>query len=119
MATAIIIFILLMICIYSIKSYMKKLTPGCCGGKTESLKRKKPYDSNKKHYRYCLNMGIEGMSCQNCQRKIENIFNEKQGYYMEVNLSKHSAKLYTQDIVSKDEVKQIIVSIGYHVSYIQ
>lgn len=38
---------------------------------------------------------------------------------MEVNLSKHSAKLYTQDIVSKDEVKQIIVSIGYHVSYIQ
>lgn len=47
MPTTIIIFIL--ICIYSIKSYMKKLKCGCCGGEIDTIKKIKPQDTHPDH----------------------------------------------------------------------
>lgn len=120
MSTAIIVIILIVICVYSVKSYSKKLTHGCCGGESDGpIQRVKPQDPHKENYLYCQSMKIEGMTCQNCQRRIENLFNQLDGYYMEVNLKKHSAKLYTKQDVSQSEIKQKIASLGYRVTKIE
>jgi len=120
MSTAIIIMIIIVICIYSIKSYLKKLSHGCCGGESdEPVKRIQPKDSHIKNYSFCETMTIEGMTCQNCQRRIENAFNECDGFYMKVNLKKHSAKLYTKEKVKHEDIKSKVAALGYRVSHIE
>ena len=42
MGTAVIIVILIVIVIFSVKSYMKKLASGCCGAGEDKVKKIKP-----------------------------------------------------------------------------
>ena len=45
MTTTIIVIILIIIGIFSVKSYLKKITRGCCGGEIDStVKKVKPQD---------------------------------------------------------------------------
>lgn len=116
MATAVIVIILIIIGIFSVRSYLKKVTRGCCGGEiAESMQRIKPRDLKKENYSYCLIMEIKGMSCSNCQRRIENAFNQKDGYYMEVDLDDQRATLLTKQPVSKETVNNLVKSLGYYV----
>ena len=46
----IILIIIVLICIYSIKSYMKKLQNGCCGGESEPNKKHVLKIKNISHY---------------------------------------------------------------------
>lgn len=115
MSTVIICLILILIGIYSIKSYSKKLSHGCCGGESEPVKSIRPSDKNKKHYSYCKKVEINGMTCQNCKKRIENIFNQKENYYMDIHLNKNTGFLYTKELVSDTEIKNTIQSLGYQV----
>lgn len=119
MSTAIICLTLIIICIYSIKSYTKKISHGCCGGESETIQSIKPKDKNKKNYSYCKKIGIEGMSCQNCQKRIENLFNQKDGCYLDIHLRKNIGFLYSKTILSNDDIINMIQSIGYHVTNIE
>lgn len=48
MTTTIIVIILIVLGIFSVKSYLKKITRGCCGGETDSPAKKiKPQDLKK------------------------------------------------------------------------
>ena len=63
MSTAIIVAVLIVIAVIAIRSYAKKLTSGCCGGETEHVKKIKVEDKDVSHYPYCVQIGIDGMTC--------------------------------------------------------
>ena len=113
MSTVIICIILIIICIFSVKSYMKKVSHGCCGSGGDEVKKIKPKDKNIFHYSFTFKIDIEGMSCDYCKRRVENAFNEKEGFYAVVNLKKKSALVRTKRKVSQDELKEIILEQGY------
>lgn len=114
MATAVIVIILIIIGIFSVKSYFKKVTRGCCGGEIDESNQKiKPHDPKKENYPYCLTMEIKGMTCSNCQRRVENVFNQIDGYYMEVDLGNHRATLLSKQPVANETVSNLVKSAGY------
>lgn len=71
MATGIIIGVIIVICFFSVKSYMKKLAHGCCGvgGDNEKTENRKT-DLSECRYKYIV--FIDGMSCSKCAARIEN-----------------------------------------------
>lgn len=64
MANAIIVCTLVVIAIFSVKSYIKKLRSGCCGGGNDEAV--KPTDTNKEHYPYNAVIKVTGMTCGGC-----------------------------------------------------
>ena len=74
MANIIIVLILVALVGYGIYSYVHHLTHGggCCGERDAAAKKVKVEDHNKAHYPHTLVMGVDGMTCQNCQRHVEN-----------------------------------------------
>ena len=74
MANIIIVLILAAMVGYGIYSYVHHLTRGggCCGERDAAAKKVKVEDHNKAHYPHTLVMGVDGMTCQNCQRHVEN-----------------------------------------------
>ncbi len=77
MANIIIVLILVALVGYGIYSYVHHLTHGggCCGERDAAAKKVKVEDHNKAHYPHTLVMGVDGMTCQNCQRHVENALN--------------------------------------------
>ena len=74
MGTAIVVIILLLLCVYAGYSYRKKLRygGGCCGEHDAMETKVKVADRNKKHYSYQVVLSIDGMTCSNCSRRVEN-----------------------------------------------
>ena len=79
MSTAIIVAVLIVIAVIAIRSYAKKLTSGCCGGETEHVKKIKVEDKDVSHYPYCVQIGIDGMTCNHCKARVENTLNSEDG----------------------------------------
>lgn len=119
MSTAIIVIALVMIGIYSVKSYMKKLKSGCCGGITDTIQKIKPQDSHINHYPFQKHILIEGMTCDNCKIRIENAFHTQGIFLMKINRSKGTSELYCKEYVSNESIKRTIQDLGYHVSKIE
>ena len=119
MTTAIICMILIIICIFGIRSYMKKLTHGCCGSGGESEKRLRPSDRDLSHYHFEYKIGIDGMTCQNCAIRVENAFHEKEGFLAKVNLQNGEAVVRTKEKVPEKELRQIIRDKGYFVRSVE
>lgn len=115
MATVIICIILLVICIFGIKSYAGKLSHGCCGGASDAVKRKKPQDEDITHYPYSYVVEIDGMTCKNCAARIENAFNtdDSGNYYAKVNLGKKKAFVHTKHVTPETELGRIVARTGY------
>ena len=86
--TAVICLVLLMIVVFSVRSYLKKLKSGCFGAGGDEVKRIRPADRDASHYSYARLVRIEGMHCQNCARRVENAFNSQEGFYAKVDLAK-------------------------------
>lgn len=119
MATAVICLILLVICILGVKSYLKRLSGGCCGGSVASVKAIAPRDSNLEHFPYSYEMKIEGMQCRQCSTKIENAFHEREGFCAKVNIRKKSAVIHSKEEAETDMLKHIVVRAGYQVTEIK
>lgn len=117
MATAIIIIVLIVICIFGVKSYVGKLSHGCCGGESDTVKREKPEDTDISHYpcRYILEIG--GMTCKNCAARIENTFNkdESGNFYAKVNLGKKTAEVNAKQEIPEEELRRMVIRLGYDI----
>ena len=118
MATAIIIILLILICIVSVKSYVKKLAHGCCGtgGDDEKVSEIKA-DTSEYKYKYTVKVG--GMSCKNCAAKIENTFSRKDGLYAKADFKSGTAEIHSNDDVSEFTIRQTVVGLGYSVEKIE
>lgn len=112
-STIIICVILVVIAFFAIRSYIKKISSGCCGAGGDSIKKIKPADTEKSNYPYEKIIEIEGMTCKNCAARIENAFNSLDGFYANVNLKKNEATVLMKE--QKDDVflRQIVRNIGY------
>ena len=113
MGTAIVVAILVVICIYGVISYRKKLTEGCCGGGGDSVKKVKASDRDASHYPYTVVIGVEGMTCSKCQIRVENAFNTQEGMWGEVDLSKHQVTVHMKTKHEESMLKGLIEKAGY------
>lgn len=113
MATAIIVCVLILICIFSIKSYVRKLSQGCCGSGGDKENKVEVEDKNPAHYPYRNKVEIEGMTCKNCRLRVENAFNEKEGVWARVDLKKKELLLYTKSPMEEADIRMTVAKLGY------
>lgn len=111
-ATVILCLLILMIVLFSIKSYLKKLKSGCCGG-GDGPERIRPDDADPAHYPCHRIVSIEGMSCRNCAARIESAFNARRGVLARVSLSQKRMDLYSLSPMDDALVRQIVARAGY------
>lgn len=123
MATAMIGIILVIICVFSVKGYIKRLRYGCCGGgqNEKEQKRIRVKDRDKSHYPYSASLEIDGMTCSRCAARVENSLNAIDGTWAKVNLEKKYALVRMKTRLDEDTIKQAVRDAGYipmHVSYL-
>ena len=85
----------------------------CCGEHEESEKRISPGDSNPRHYPYHYQLQIDGMVCGNCVRRVENLFHQREGCLVKVDLGSRTAGLHTQQPVTRGDVINILKETSY------
>lgn len=118
MGTYLILFILLVCVILAFLSSSKhfKGHGGCCGGgdtpkKVKHKKLKNPIGEKVIH--------IEGMTCKNCQTRVENALNEHDHLTAKVNLKKEIAVVSYDEEVSDEYLRMIVENCGYQVESIK
>ena len=50
------------------------------------------------HYPYCVQIGIDGMTCNHCKARVENTLNSEDGVWAEVDLSQNLATVHMKII---------------------
>lgn len=115
MSTAIICIIIIVICVFGIRSYTKRLTHGCCGGGGEVEKRVRPKDKNPGHYPYISQIKIEGMTCSNCAARIENAFNSMDGMWAQADSGTGNVAVRMKEKCEEKELKRTVERLGYRV----
>ena len=115
MANVIIVLLLLAVVCYGIYSFVHHLRHGggCCGEHEAPAKKIKAADANKSHYPHRLIMGVDGMTCQNCQRHVENALNAMTDTLAEADLSAQKVTVWTKADADEDAIRQAIRDAGY------
>ena len=115
MANVIIVLILVVAVVYGIYNYVHHLNHGggCCGEHDAPARKVKAADTNKSHYPHRLVMGVDGMTCQNCQRHVENALNILPDTLAEVDLSAQKVTVWTKADANEDAIRQAIRDAGY------
>jgi len=113
MANVIIVLILVLICIYGVRSYMKKLAHGCCGAGGDEEKKIKVKDKNPANYPHCVTIEVEGMTCGHCKLRVENALNSQEGVWAKVDLEKKTAMVRMKQLLPEDELRRIVSHAGY------
>ncbi|MEY8354872.1 heavy metal-associated domain-containing protein [Lachnospiraceae bacterium 54-53] len=113
MSTAIICLILAVICYFGLKSTVKRAKSGCCGSGGDDVKKIKVSDKDISHYPYSRSVEVDGMTCGNCKKRVENAFNSREGLYASVDLDKKLAVIHMKELVPEDELKEMVRKAGY------
>ena len=71
LSTWIISFIVLVLLVFGVFSFIKRGRKGCCSASSDEKIQAIDVDEDESHYRYRYEYSIEGMHCVNCQRRIE------------------------------------------------
>ena len=116
-STAVIVIIIAVVCAYAVISYRKKLKSGCCGGGDGDEKKIKIADKNKANYSFEGTVSIEGMSCGNCVRHVENALNSLDGVWAKVSLEKKSAEVLLKS-GDEERLRKAVTDAGYAVTNI-
>lgn len=116
MSTVIICAVLILICVFSVRSYIGKMKHGCCGAGGDDEKKIRPKDRDLSHYPCARRLQIQGMSCKNCALRVANAFHEREGFYVEVSLKENCALVRMKHPVSDEELGKIVAQAGYTVT---
>ncbi len=111
--TVIVLLALVLVCIFAVKSYMKRLRSGCCGAGDGPEKRIKPADRDASHYPYQATVEVEGMTCANCTRRVENAFHRQEGMLAEANLEKGYVHVYMKENRDDAALRALVREAGY------
>ena len=87
---------------------------GCCGGGSYKPKKKKL--SNIHHQKI---FKVDGMHCENCKNRVEEVVNDISGVAGKANLNKGELVVSYAEDVSDDTVKARIEKAGYKVTEIK
>ena len=115
MANVIIVLILVVAVVYGIYNYVHHLNHGggCCGEHDAPARKVKATDTNKSHYLHRLVMGVDGMTCQNCQRRVENALNAMPGTWAAADLAAQQVSILTKEAPDEAAIRQAIRDAGY------
>ena len=115
MASVIILLVLAVICGYGVYSYVHHLRcGGGCFGEREAPDRKvKVGDKNKSHYPYTLYLKVDGMTCGNCVRRVENALNRLDGVWASVEMDRHMATVRMKERLPEETLKKAVKDAGY------
>lgn len=88
---------------------------GCCGTGEAPVKKIRVEDRDKSHYPYHLVLDVDGMTCSNCARRVENALNKLDGVWAVVDLEKHRADLSMKTALPEDDLRGAVRDAGYTV----
>ena len=91
----------------------------CCGDREETVKRVPVGDRNKAHYPYTAELTVEGMTCENCARRVENALNTLDGVWAKVDIGSHRATVRLKGPPEEIELRRAVHDAGYVVTGIQ
>lgn len=116
MGTYIIIAILLIAVIFAMKGSIKhaKGEGGCCGGGSVPKVKKQKI----KNHIAVKNMTIEGMTCANCKKRVENTLNLLNQVNAKVNLEQKKAVITLGEEISDEILIETVENMGYQVTSI-
>lgn len=117
MGTVLLIAILILLCGFAIYSVVHKARygGGCCGTHDAPEKKIKVEDRDKSHYPFTVILSIDGMTCGNCVRRVENALNRLDGVWAQVTLENHQAMVHMKHNIPEDELRKTIRENGYTV----
>ena len=114
-----ILLVIVLLCIYSIKSYIKKLQSGCCGKESDDVKKVRVSDKNPAHYPYKVKMSVKGMTCSHCKVRVENALNSLEGVWAKVDLKDHTALVHMKKKISDEKLVTTVEEAGYHIDTVE
>lgn len=117
MLNIIIVLIVAAIVVFGSISYIKKLKKGgdCCPEHEEATKSVKVRDRDKSHYPYEVKLAIDGMSCNNCVRNVENALNALDGTWATVSLEDNMATVLLKNPPDIEKLSKAVADAGYMV----
>lgn len=115
MSTVIVVLLLAAACGYGLYSYLHKLRHGggCCGEHEAAPKKVKVQDKDKSHYPHTVVMRVDGMTCANCARRVENALNLLPGTWATVNLDEKNVTIRLKEPPRPDALRQAVRDAGY------
>lgn len=113
----IIVLIVAAIVVFGSINYIKKLKKGgdCCPEHEEATKSVKVKDRDKSHYPYEAKLAIDGMSCNNCVRNVENALNALDGTWATVSLEDNMATVLLKNPPDIEKLSKVVADAGYMV----
>ena len=113
----IIVLIVAAIVVFGSINYIKKLKKGgdCCPEHEEATKSIKVKDRDKSHYPYEAKLAIDGMSCNNCVRNVENALNALDGTWASVSLEDNMATVLLKNPPDIEKLSKAVADAGYMV----
>ncbi len=113
----IIVLIVAAIVVFGSINYIKKLKKGgdCCPEHEEATKSIKVKDRDKSHYPYEAKLAIDGMSCNNCVRNVENALNALDGTWATVSLEDNMATVLLKNPLDIEKLSKAVADAGYMV----
>ncbi len=85
----------------------------CCGEKEKPVDRVQAPDADPSHYPYHYVIKVEGMTCDNCARCVENAFHQTGEALARVHLKTKQVKLSYKRSVNRQELAKIVDAAGY------
>lgn len=117
MENYIIIGALLLIVIVALLRAVKHFRGGgCCGSGGNTIRIKKTLDAPQIGQK---TMTIEGMTCENCEIRVENVLNRMDGVAAKVSWRKKKAVVVYSAAVSDDALRTAVEKMGYKVINIE
>ena len=113
----IIVLIVAAIVVFGSINYIKKLKKGgdCCPEHEEATKSIKVKDRDKSHYPYEAKLAIDGMSCNNCVRNVENALNALDGTWATVSLEDNMSTVLLKNPPDIEKLSKAVADAGYMV----
>lgn len=112
MTDAIIVVILVIALVFGVRSMVKhfKRKGGCCGSADYKPKKKKL-----SKVLYQKTFQVEGMHCEHCKARVEEVVNDIRGVSGSVNLKKGELTVSYAEEVEDELIKSKIERVGYKV----
>lgn len=117
MENTIIVGILLLVIVLALLRAKKHFRGGgCCGSGGNTIREKKALSAPKIGEKV---LTIEGMTCENCEIRVENALNRIDGVACRVNWKKKTATVSYSTEVSDEVLKAAVEKRGYKVTSIR
>lgn len=118
MGTMIVSVILAAVVAAAAMAAWKKFTRGggCCPEREAEEKRVKVRDRDRSHYPYKVTLKIDGMTCSNCARRVENALNSMEGVWVqEISFGEGIVRMLCKEEPELQEVRRKVAEAGYTV----